>query len=161
MKNYVLAPGAIVIALAIVCCTKKVARNTALAYDDQALLDSCKLSAKLYYKNDPWLLLSGSKGPHGAYRLRFNSVAAQVLTENGQLPAGKTFPDGSLVVKDVYSGSDISIYALMYKVSGSWLWAEIQPNGSVHYSVKKDPSVCISCHGQPGNRDLLLTFDAY
>lgn len=144
----------------LVACTKKQGINPTLAFTDKALLDSCK-TMMYYYKQDPNLLLSGSAGPHGTFKLRFNSVANAALTDGGKLPLDASFPEGSFIVKDVYQGGQISLYALMYKLKGSWLWAEIEPGGSVHYSVSKNPSVCTGCHSQPGNRDLAVSFNFY
>jgi hypothetical protein len=139
-------------------CTKSVGKNPALAYTDNALLDSSKAAGRYYYKNDPVKLLSGANGPHGAFKLRFNNIAFNALQDSGSLPLKKQMPDGSLVIKDVYDKGQVGLYAIMYKLSGSWLWAEIEPDGEVHYSVNKDPGVCINCHSQAGNRDLLRTF---
>lgn len=152
---------ALVLTAGLICCTKQTGRNPALALSDKALLDSCINGAPVYYKNDTKTIFPGTNGPHGPYQLRFNSIAATALTDNGKLPVGKNMPDGAFIVKDVYSGSKIWLYAFMYKSGGSWLWAEIEPNGSVHHSVTGNASVCTGCHSQAGNRDLLLTFKDY
>jgi hypothetical protein len=155
---YPLASALILISI-LVACTKKVAKNPALAYSDFALLDSCLKTNHVYYKNDATTLLSGSAGPHGAYRLRFNSTASKALTDNGKLPINGIMPNGSLVIKDVYSGGSINYYAYMYKLSGSWLWGEIKPNKEILFSVNKSSEVCTNCHSQPGNRDLVTSFN--
>lgn len=151
----------ILLIAALINCTKKVGKNTALAYSDAAILDSCAQQNKVYYKNDPATLLSGAAGPHGNFKLRFNKIANAALTDNGKLPVNKSMPNGSLIVKDVYTGGSVDLYAFMYKVSGSWLWGEIKTNGQVLYSVNKNPGVCISCHSQAGNRDLVVSFNFY
>ncbi|MDI1354723.1 MAG: hypothetical protein PSX36_07385 [bacterium] len=137
-------------------CTKKVGTNPALRYSDDAMLDSCKNEAHLYYNNSK-VLLPG-KGPHGEHTLRFNSIAFSALTSNGQLPVGALMPEGSLVIKDVYTNGEITLYAFMYKRSGNWLWGEIKPNRDVLHSVTKDPGVCTNCHAGAGNRDKILSF---
>lgn len=141
-------------------CTKDQGVNPDLAFSDRALYDSCRnLSAFSYYKNDPAAVYSGVHGPHGAFKLRFNKTAYAALTDNGKLPSNKKFPDGSLIVKDVQSNGQ---YALMYKKNGSWLWAEINTDGSVAFSTTKEPSgACISCHSQSGQRDLAVSFAFY
>lgn len=106
-------------------------------------------------------MLSGAHGPHGTFKLRFNSIASKALTEDGKLPVGKTFPEGSLLIKDIYSGGTLTLYAFMYKRSGSWLWAEIKPDKKISHSVKGDPGVCTNCHSQAGNRDLAVSFNFY
>ncbi|MDF2449843.1 MAG: hypothetical protein K0R26_2347 [Bacteroidota bacterium] len=141
-------------------CTKDIGYNPLIAYSDKALYDSCRNEeAFQYYKNDPAAVYSGSNGPHGAFKLKFNKIAQTALTDNGKLPAGNSFPDGSMVVKEVQHNG---MYALMYKRSGSWLWAEINSDGSVAYSVNKDGGAgCISCHSQGGHRDLVVSFNFY
>ncbi len=141
-------------------CTKDIAKNPLLAYSDKALLDSARNeSAFIYYKNDPGAIYSGTNGPHGPFKLKFNKIAATVLTDNGKLPIGQAFPNGSLVVKEVPS---TNVYAIMYKKEGSWLWLEAHNDGSVVHSVNKDPqAACVSCHSQAGQRDLVVSFNFY
>lgn len=147
---------------ACVCysCTKEQGLNPLLAYNDRALYDSCKNTAAFkYYKNNPAAIYSGAHGPHGAFKLRFNTLAYAVLTDNGKLPVNTTFPDGSMIVKDIQNNGQ---YALMYKKTGSWLWAEINADGSVAFSTSKEPNAaCVSCHSQSGQRDLALSFNFY
>lgn len=139
-------------------CTKDVAKNPLLAYSDKALLDSSKNTAAfIYYKNDASTLYPGTTGAHSAFKLKFNKIAATVLTDNGKIPVGQQFPNGSFIVKEMQSG----LNAFMYKKEGTWLWAEVYNNGDVFYSVNKDPQPCISCHSQSGQRDLVVTFNFY
>lgn len=140
-------------------CTKDIAKNPLLAYSDKALIDSVKNDAAfMYYKNDPSIVYSGTSGPHGAFKLKFNKTAYSALTDNGKLPIGQSFPNGSFIVKEIQSDG---LLAIMYKKDGSWLWAEFYKNGSVLYSVNKDPQTCISCHSQNGQRDLVVSFNFY
>lgn len=145
-----------------ISCTKDKGINPELAYKDYSLLDSCKNgSAFNYYKNDPNIVYSGNTGAHGSFKLKFNKTAYAALTDNGKLPVNSKFPDRSLVVKEVLSGSNINFYAFMYKYKGKWLWGEVKPNGDVLYSVEKAPALCINCHQQAGNRDLVDVFIFY
>lgn len=146
--------------LFILSCTKKVASNPELAYSDGALYDSASKSTNYkYYQNDPsTVLAAGGNSPHGTFKLRFNSIAYAALTAGGKLPVGGTFPEGSFLVKDVYSGSNLNIYAYMYKHNGNWLWGEVKSNGEFLYYAKDGPAVCVGCHSQTGNRDLVTTF---
>lgn len=140
-------------------CTKDKGRDPSLAYSDRALYDSCKNnSAFVFYKNDPNTIYPGTNGPHGTFRLKFNHQAFSQLTDNGKLPVGGTFANGSMIVKEIFSGSNLKEYALMYKLSGSWIWAEYTPGFNVKHSVKSDHSICTGCHSQAGNRDLVTTF---
>jgi hypothetical protein len=140
-------------------CKKDVGINPLLAFSDKALYDSSKNEAAfVYYKNAPATIYSGTNGPHGSFKLRFNKVAATALTDNGKLPVGQKFPDGSFIVKDVQSSG---LIAFMYKKSNSWLWGEINTDGSVYFSVNKDATTCTSCHNQTGQRDLVVSFNFY
>lgn len=144
----------------LVSCTKKVGINPELAYSDQAMFDSITAPGFTYYKNDPNTFLPGTNGPHGPYKLRFNKIGYNALTDNGKLPTGSAMPNGSLIVKDIYDANNaIKLYAFMYKRSGNWIWGEIQPDKEVYYSVYKNPSTCTNCHSQTGNRDLVTTFN--
>ena len=146
--------------LILFSCTKDMGRNPQLALSDKAMHDSCSQQLR-FYRNDSTTLFNGSRGAHGPYRLRMNSIAFRALTDNGQLPKGSLMPEGSLLVKDVYDGSRVSLYAFMYKRSGSWIWGEVEPNRTVHYSVKSSGGLCVNCHSVPPQRDLVRTFDAY
>jgi hypothetical protein len=159
-KSILLFISSVVLISAILfSCKKDIGTNPLLAYSDKALYDSTKNEAAfVYYKNAPTTIYSGTNGPHGAFKLRFNKIAATALTDNGKLPIGQKFPDGSLIVKDVQSSG---LVALMYKKKGSWLWAEINADGSTYYSVNKDASTCTSCHNQTGQRDLVVSFNFY
>lgn len=161
MKTYV---SAILFATAFMTlifysCTKDIAKNPLLAYSDKALYDSCRNEAAFTYYKNTATVYSGVHGPHGSFKLKFNKIANTALTDNGKLPVGQKFPDGSLVVKEIEA---TGLYALMYKKEGSWLWAEINADGSTVFSVNKDPSAaCVSCHNQPGQRDQVVSFYFY
>lgn len=142
-------------------CTKKVGTNPELAYSDLALFDSTQNQNYKYYKNDPNTLLSGVHGPHGTFKLRFNSVAYSALTDNGKLPVNTKFPEGSFLVKDIYKNGVVDIYAYMYKRNGSWLWGEAHSNGKFLFTAKDGPASCVGCHSQSGNRDLAVAFNFY
>lgn len=139
-------------------CTKDTGKNPLLAYSDKALLDSANNEAAfIFYKNDPSAVYPGNAGAHSPFKLKFNKVAASVLTDMGKIPVGQQFPDGSFIVKEMQSG----LNAFMYKKNGSWLWAEVYNNGNILHSVNKPSETCTGCHNQSGHRDLVLTFNFY
>lgn len=159
IKILVVGFVAVLTATVLFSCRKDVGVNPLLAYSDKALFDSTKNSAAFtYYQNAPSTVYSGTTGPHGSFKLKFNKVAYAALTDGGKLPVGAVFPEGSFIVKEVQSSG---LVAVMYKKSGSWLWAEMNADGSTYYSVNKDPSVCTSCHSQSGQRDLVVSFNFY
>lgn len=151
----------IIFSIFLFSCTKKVGNNPEVAYSDRALFDSAQSENYKYYKNDPVILLSGAHGPHGTFKLRFNSIAYAALTDNGKLPVNTKFPEGSFLVKDIYKNGAVDIYAYMYKRNGSWLWGEAHANGKFLYTAKDGPTSCVGCHSQSGNRDQVVAFNFY
>lgn len=149
---------AIPLALIHLSCSKDQGKNTALALSDRALHDSCVVAARYWYMQDSNTVYPGTAGPHGSYRLRFNAIAFAALRDQGKLPLNAMMPSGSLVVKGISKGSANEGFAFMYKKDNSWIWGESRPDGSTVFSVNKNPGICISCHSQPANRDLILTF---
>ena len=112
--------------------------------------------------------LNGSDAHRNVVRVRVNGVAASAL-RNGKLPAGTSFPDGAVILKEIRaaSGGPISVYAVLYKeranatAANGWLWAEFNPDGSSAYSINARGSACTSCHSReqgPAN-DLVRTFE--
>lgn len=127
----------------------------------EAITDS---KVNYYYKSDSLSFLSPKgNSPHGIFKVRFNKTAQSALDASGALPVGALFPDSSLIVKDAYTsaGGTLQLYAAMYKINGSWRWAEYAPDGTVIYSVYKDPSTCINCHKATSNRDYTLLFNLH
>jgi hypothetical protein len=105
--------------------------------------------------------------PHGEFKLRFNQTALSALDATGKLPLRASFPDGSVIVKEVYSGNVISVFAVMKKsrndinANNGWIWAELAPTGEVYFSVKQHGSGCVSCHRDRPNRDFVRSFDLH
>ncbi len=97
-------------------------------------------------------ILSGSSAHQPRIRVRMNAKAFAALRD-GRLPSGATFPNGSIVFKEVLSTSGVAnLYAIMYKDSSSsaarngWLWAEYRPDGRTEYSLNNRGGACIACH---------------
>jgi hypothetical protein len=103
-----------------------------------------------------------------ADRVHLNATAFGTL-QNGKLPAGSRFPDGSVVFKEILTngGTTTETYSILYKDSGNplavngWLWAEFSPNGTTTYSIANRGAVCTSCHSQRQGRtnDFVRTFE--
>lgn len=55
-----------------------------------------------------------------------------------------TWPEGSIVVKEGFSGDTRRIVAVMEKRAGKWYWAEYNGDGETLFSG--EPSVCTGCH---------------
>ncbi len=137
---------------------------------DKVLFDKSNTTAGFtYYKNDNAIFPSSSASPHNKFfRVRFNAVAQAALTDNGKLPAGGTFPDGSLIVKELYDSptGELKLLAVMEKASTNsaagqgWLWAEYEPDSKVYFSVDKKGNGCISCHST-NQRDYVRLFELF
>lgn len=123
-------------------------------------------SGYVYFQNGN-LLSSAAPSPHGSFKLRFNPIAFAALDSTGRLPKGSRFPDGSILVKEVYEGGAIKLSVVMKKdpsnknQESDWLWAEFAINGSPLYSVQKKGQDCIGCHRGGLSRDLIRTFDLH
>lgn len=144
-------------------CTKdKEATGT-----DNELYEMAKATSGFtWFKNSSSLLdkSSGSGHPQPFLRTRYNSVAATKLDSIGKIMTGATFPEGSLIVKELHDNSTtLGRYAILYKKSGSadadakgWVWGYINADGSVAEASSKKGSSCISCHSQADNIDYML-----
>lgn len=133
---------------------------------NSSLYEEAKASGLSYYKGKDTIWSAKGGSPHGPFKLKFNSTAVSALGSDGKLPNGASFPNGSLIVKEVYSGSSITLYAIMKKESSKyagngWLWAEFEPNGDTKYSVSKKGVECTGCHSNSGNRDYTRSFDLH
>jgi len=102
---------------------------------------------------------SGSGHSEALLRTRFNSVAEAYLDTLGKVVPGTVFPDGSLVVKELWpDASGVGTYAVMLKRGGDpfadengWIWGYIRANGQVRTSAVDRGAVCTGCHAGPGN----------
>ena len=112
--------------------------------------------------------LNGSEAHRPVIRVSFNAVAASAL-QGGRLPSGATFPNGSIVFKEIKPSATAAttLYAVMVKDIGNplagdgWLWAEYGPSGSVAISVNSRGGACTSCHRreQGPRHDLVRSFE--
>lgn len=106
--------------------------------------------------------------PFSTYRLFPNADELVRGTLNGRLPNGTSFPNGSIIFKEVRTDGGTTVtYAIMYKsplnqLAGSgWLWAELSPTGTVGYSVSNRGAGCTGCHALERGvlNDLVRTFE--
>lgn len=167
MKNKL--NGIIVISLCIMgiwatsSCKKEVESNAT----DIELYTMAKSTENFtWYKNSDALLnkSSGSAHTQPFLRTRYNSVAATQLDSNGKTIPGSTFPEGSLVVKELYdNATKLGRYAILYKDSESdvadsdgWVWGYINADGSVAETSGNKGNACKTCHSQEDNIDNIL-----
>lgn len=133
---------------------------------NEDLYDESKASGLVLYQNKDSILSPAGSSPHGPFKLKFNSTAVSQFGNDGKLAAGATFPNGALIVKEVYSGNTLTLYAVMKKsdskfASNGWLWAEYEPDGKTKYSVGEKGKSCVPCHSTTPNRDLTKSFDLH
>ena len=112
--------------------------------------------------------LDGSEAHRPVVKVTLNATAFGAL-QNGKLPSGAKFPNGSVIFKQVLNsaGGSASLYAVMRKedngslAGNGWVWAEYRPDGGVAFSASSRGSACTSCHmrQQGPQNDLVRTFE--
>ena len=131
------------------------------------LYEESKSSDLTFYKGKDTIYNAKGGSPHGNFKLKFNSQATASLGNDGKLPVGNNFSEGSLIVKEVYSGNELTLYAVMKKdskssyASNNWVWAEYNPNGEVVYNVTELGKSCTGCHSSGTARDFTKSFDLH
>ncbi len=112
-------------------------------------------------------ILSGSSAHVPRVRVSMNATAFGVL-QNGRLPTGATFPDGSIIFKEVLAdGAAANVYAVMRKDRGNalagngWLWAEYGPDGGTVFALANRGNACTGCHSlnQGPQNDFVRSFE--
>jgi hypothetical protein len=118
-----------------------------------------------WYKNsDAWLPKSAGSGHnYTSLRTRYNTIASTQLDGDGKVMANASFPEGSLVVKELSSSSSVERYAILYKRSDSehadangWVWGYVNSDGTVATTAEDKGAICTGCHLQPDNIDYML-----
>lgn len=162
MANKII-PTLLLISISFFSCKKgRQAKGT-----DNELLEMSKNSTNFVWYKKSDALLNKSSGSAHAYaflRTRYNSIAATKLDSSGKILPGASFPEGSLIVKELYSDlTTLGRYAILYKNSKSsdaddngWVWGYINANGKVAEPASKKGNTCISCHSQASNIDYML-----
>lgn len=83
-----------------------------------------------------------SNAPHSdAVDIYINPLVQATLEEGTNV---QSWPTGSVIVKDGFSGSSLDLIAIMEKRTDGWYWAEYDDDGDPDYSGK--PEICIDCH---------------
>jgi hypothetical protein len=146
-------------ALVSLTCTKKKL--------NESLFEDSRSSELTFYKNKDTIYEAKGGSPHGRFKLKFNETAISALGADGKLPKGSAFPDGSVIVKEAYEGSSLTLYIIMKKDSKSkyaankWVWGEYDPNGKIVYNLNKEGSACTGCHNTTDARDFTRSFDLH
>lgn len=107
-----------------------------------------KIQAEDYRSWTPapgWEEPQPSVGAHGdTAKIYLDDVMTAAL-ESSDLNA---WPEGALLVKDIYEGNgdELTLVAAMEKQSGRWFFAEWTPAGEAKFGGR--PEVCTNCHDQ-------------
>jgi len=81
-------------------------------------------------------------GPHGdEVDIYVNPTLANALSQ----PGIESWPHGSAIVKDAYTGGELDVVAMMQKRGDIWYWAEYRADGSV-VAEGADTPACANCH---------------
>lgn len=110
--------------------------------------------------------LNGSTAHRPMVRVSLNETAAGALRA-GHLPEGSSFPDGSVVFKEVRQEGQPILFAIVYKDRSNplsnegWLWAELRTDGTAAFSMQNRGNGCVSCHAreQGPQHDYIRTFE--
>lgn len=154
--------GLAIVVISLQACKKD---EPAVGIDLELLQMAEVTSGFTWYKNsDVWLpKSSGSGHNYTGLRTRYNATAATQLDGNAQVLNNASFPDGSLVVKELSNGTSVERYAILFKDSDNdfadsngWVWGYVNADGTVATTAEDKGAICTSCHLQPGNLDYML-----
>jgi hypothetical protein len=131
---------------------------------DSTLRAESNDAALIYYKQGE-TFQPAPESPHGVFRIKYNAIAGSVLDADGEVIAGEVFPEGSLLVKEVFNADGVVVVDAVMKKSRndpnageSWLWAEYRRDGVIDFSITNKGNGCVSCHRQTPNNNLVRVF---
>ncbi len=168
MKNIIQHLSLLSIICLFVACKKEetVSVTKANSTDADLLQKSNSKAGFIWYNLQDSLYKRSSGSGHGQafFRTRFNSIAATKLNSEGRVMPDAQFPEGSLIVKELYKDAQtLDQYAILYKDSKNtdadakgWVWGYIKPSGTIVVSASQKGNSCINCHSQSGNIDYVL-----
>jgi len=104
------------------------------------------------FRNDTLVRGGNSAHPDRLF-VRYNPTAATQLDSAGKIRGDAVFPDSSLIVKDVFTGSTRTVIAYMLKLRNApnagpdgWVWAETRDDGTPFISASTKGAGCAPCH---------------
>ncbi len=149
------------------CVSHNLDESVGVPETDETFFTEIRNTTGYHYYQDGIILEPAPPSPHSRFKLRFNEIAWSALDENGELPTGAEFPEGSVIVKEVHASGSLGLYAVMKKRSadtnaaGGWLWAEYRPDGTLGYTINQKGLGCTGCHSSGTHRDFVRTFDLH
>ncbi len=111
-----------------------------------------------------------AEGPHTPFIfVKFNAIASAALNSNHEIETGGTFPQGSIIVKEIFNskGGLLTKRYVIYKKSddsnaaANWVWAAYTSSNAVEHSVSLKGIGCFECHSLAPNRDGVKLFDTH
>lgn len=149
-------------ALIIVSCSKDKVNTV----DIELLAKAKDTTGFVWFKYVDTLLPKSAGSSHNEpfLKTRYNNIAASQLDSTGKILADAQFPEGSLIVKELFDNTTtIGRYAILYKDSDNdfadangWVWGYMNADGSIVEGASKKGNACISCHSQAQNIDYML-----
>ena len=168
MKTFLLV---LLFAFSVYACSEDPEMTTEDTDPDALLLDvESRTTTFTWFKNSPGLLESSQISGHSESQLRtrYNPTAAALLTSEGVVQAGITFPEGSLIVKELYEGGNYATKAMMYKDptntyadANGWVWGYFNSENGIRASAMLKGAGCVGCHSQTGHIDQTLMNAAF
>ena len=167
MKKEIRLLIAFTIAIVSICAFDSCKKDKNTDMIDKELYDMAKSTTGFAWYKDSEALLdksSGSGHTQPFLRTRYNSVASTQLDANGQVKAAVVFPEGSLIVKELFSGpATLDQYAILYKKpdnpnadANGWVWGYVKADGTVVEPASNKGNACITCHSQTDNINYTL-----
>lgn len=157
---------ATIVAVCFNSCKKKDDENEPTPIDTELYNKAKETSGFVWFKNSSAALPKSSGSGHTPplLRTRYNTEAATQLDSTGQILPGASFPENSLIVKELLNSSSVlERYAILYKKPSNenadakgWVWGYINADGSVAASASDKGSSCTGCHSQTDNIDYML-----
>ncbi len=151
---------------AILCTLNSCTKKPAVGIDLQLYLMAKDTVGFVWFRHSDSLLHKSEGSTHSQplIRTRFNAIAASKLDSNGMIIPGSVFPDGSLIVKEMFDKTrTLKTYTTLYKDPSNeiadnkgWLWGAVGVDGTVEITAYRKGSACIDCHLQPDNIDYML-----
>jgi hypothetical protein len=167
MKKHVKIKFVLAIGILVIVATNSCKKDEEATSTDKELYEMAKATEGFtWFKHSNELLDKSIASGHSQpfLRTRYNSIAATNLDSVDRIKQNSTFPEGSLIVKELYSNeTSLSQYAILYKETSNpsadakgWVWGYMSSDGTVSESSSNKGSACISCHSQLGNTDYML-----
>lgn len=149
--------------IGFISCNKE---KTNTPFDPELFEMATETEGFTWFMNSGDLLNRSSGSGHSEpyLRTRYNSIASTQLDLDGKIQPGAVFPEGSLVVKELFSTSTtLGGYAILFKDSDNenadsrgWVWGYTDASGVVREPASEKGKSCISCHLQSENIDYML-----